>query len=112
MTKLNFPCPCGGHIKWRKEKVIQDGIDCGIIEVEVCEKCSEVYLPEESMRIVEKKLKEAGLWGTERKQVKLWKSGNSVTIRLPTSLTKELHLNSIKTATIHQEGKNKLAIEF
>ena len=112
MNKLNFPCPCGGFIKWKKEKVVQDGINCGIIDVEVCEKCGETYLPEESMIIVEQKLKEAGLWGTERKQVKLWKSGNSVTIRLPTELAKKLGLDSVKKASIHQEGKNKLAIEF
>lgn len=112
MEKINYPCPCGGFVKWKKEKVVQDGIDCGTLDVETCEKCGEVYLPEESMRVVEGKLKEAGLWGTERKEVKFWKSGNSVTVRLPTEITRQLGLGSVKKGMIYQEGRNKLAIEF
>ena len=56
--KGNFLCPCGGKLKWKKERVIRDGIDCGILDVEYCEKCGEEYLPDESMKIVEEKLKE------------------------------------------------------
>lgn len=64
------------------------------------------------MRVVEKKLKEAGLWGVERKEVKFWKSGNSVTIRLPTEVAQKLGLSKIKKGRIYQEGTQKLAIEF
>lgn len=112
MDKINFPCPCGGFVKWKKEAVVQDGIDCGVLDVEVCDKCGEVYLPEESMSVVEQRLKEAGLWGIERKEVKFWKSGSSVTVRLPTEMAKKLGLESIKKGLIYQEGRNKLAIEF
>ncbi len=110
--KIRFPCPCGGKIKWLKQKVVQDGIDCGVLDVEVCDKCKTEYLPDWSMKIVEEKLKKAGLWGVKRKEVRFWKSGNSVIIRLPTELTHELGLNNIKKGYIYQEGENKFIVEY
>ena len=111
-NKKRYPCPCGGFVKWKKEKIVQDGVDCGILDVEICENCHEIYLPEESMQIVEEKLKQAGLWGMKRKEIKFWKSANSVIIRLPTEITKKLKLDDVKRGYVYQEGKNKLAIEF
>ena len=112
MEKYNYPCPCGGKIKWKKEMVVQEGIDCGILDVECCEKCGEEYLPDESMKIVENKLKEANLWGVERKEIKFWKTGGAITLRLPVELVKKLELDKIKNGYIHPEGMRKLAIEF
>ncbi|MFA4886987.1 MAG: hypothetical protein WC595_02135 [Candidatus Nanoarchaeia archaeon] len=57
MKKKNFPCPCGGNVKWKRERVMQAEVDCGILDVEYCEKCGNEYLPEESMIVVERKLK-------------------------------------------------------
>lgn len=111
MKKLNFPCPCGGKVKWIKEKVIQDNINCGILDVEICEKCGSKYFPEESMEIIEDKLKEKGLWGT-RKEIKVWKSGGSVVIRLPAEISKSMELQKVKKGYIYPEGKKKLLFEF
>lgn len=110
--KIRFPCPCGGKIRWTKEKVVQSGVDCGILDVEICDKCGNMYLPDDSMKIVEQKLKEKRLWGTKRKEVKFWKSGNSVIIRLPTEMTHELGLDRVKKGYVYQEGENKLTIEY
>lgn len=110
--KIRFPCPCGGKIKWTKERVVQEGIDCGVLDVEICEKCGTKYLPDWSMEIVEGKLKRAGLWGMERKEIQFWKSGNSIVMRLPTKLTKKLSLSKIKKGYIYPEGENKLVVEF
>lgn len=112
MQKPEFPCPCGGKVKWKRERVVRDGIDCGLLDVEYCEKCGEQYLPDESMEVVEQKLREAGLWGVERRAIKFWKSGNAVTIRLPSSLVKNLGLEKISKGHVYQEGKRKLAIEY
>lgn len=109
---LSFPCPCGGQVEWKKERVVQDGIDCGILDVEVCTSCFTQYLPDESMEVVEEKLKNAGLWGVERKEIKFWKTGNAVTIRLPTGLVKKLNLGRVDKGFLYQEGKNKLVIEI
>ena len=112
MEKISYPCPCGGYLKWKKEKVIRDGIDCGVLDIEYCKKCGEEYLPEESLELVEAKLKEHGLWGVKRKEIKFWKAGASVTARFPLELVKNLGLNKIKKGYIYQEGKHKIAIEF
>ena len=112
MTNTKIPCPCGGFVEWKKEKVVQDSIDCGILEVEFCSKCGTKYLPEESMLVVEEKLKKAGLWGVERKEIKFWKTGNAISIRIPTTLVKKLHLQDIEKGYVYQEGKHKLIIEI
>ena len=110
--KISYPCPCGGTVEWKKEKVMQEGIDCGLMDIETCKKCGEEYLPEESMLVIEQKLKEAGLWGMERKEIKFWKSGNSVIMRLPTEMAHQLGLKNIKKGYVYKDGKNKLATEF
>ncbi|MBW2975425.1 hypothetical protein KY366_06920 [Candidatus Woesearchaeota archaeon] len=112
MEKIRFPCPCGGKIRWTKEKVIQSGVDCGVLDVEICDRCGNMYLPDDSMKSVEKKLKERGLWGTKRREVKFWKSGNSVTVRFPTDMTHELGLDRVKKGFAYQDGENKLTIEY
>ncbi len=53
ILKRAYPCPCGGKVKWKKEKIVRDGIDCGILDIEYCPKCGEEYLPETSAQIVE-----------------------------------------------------------
>ena len=40
------------------------------------------------MKVIEERLKEHNLWGIKRKEVKFWKSDNTVVIRLPTELSK------------------------
>ena len=110
--KKNFPCPCGGKIKWIKKKVTKDGVDCGILDVEVCDRCNEEYLPDWSMEIVEDKLKDAGLWGIERNEIKFWKTGNSVSIRFPTKLSKQIGLDKIEKGYVCREGMHRLIIDF
>lgn len=61
IKKINFPCPCSGKIRWSKEKVKMNGINCGILDVEICNKCGTQYLPDWSMKIVENKLKQANI---------------------------------------------------
>ncbi len=111
MEKIAYPCPCGGSIQWKKDKVIVDGVDCGILDVEYCEACGEEYFPEESMQIVEQKLKEKGLWGIQRKEARLWQSGNSVIIRIPKEMTEKLNLKPNEKVVIYTEGKKKIIID-
>lgn len=111
MEKIEYPCPCGGKVKWKKEKVLVDGIDCGILDVEICSTCGEKYFPEETMEIVQEKLKKEGLWGVQRKEVSLWKSGNSVLLRLPKELTEILSLRPDQKVRMHNEGKKRIIID-
>lgn len=109
MRTEKIPCPCGGTLQLKKDRVIQDGIDGGILEVEVCTKCETQYLPEESMLIVEEKLKKAGLWGVERKEIKLWKTGNTFTVRFPTSIVQNADIP--EKGYIYREGRSRFVIE-
>jgi hypothetical protein len=112
MKKISFPCPCGGKIDWIKKNVVQEGVDCGDLDVEICNKCGEEYLPDWSMEVVETKLRDAGLFGVERKEIKFWKNGNSVLVRFPTEFSKKLGLNNIKKGYVYREGDHKLVIDF
>ncbi|HLC56578.1 MAG TPA: AbrB/MazE/SpoVT family DNA-binding domain-containing protein [Candidatus Nanoarchaeia archaeon] len=112
MEKTQYPCPCGGKIKWKKDKVVIDGVNCGVLDIEYCEKCGEEYFPEESMKIVESKLKEKGLWGIKRKEVNLWKSGNSVVLRIPKDIADQLDLKPDEKVTLYAEGKKKLVVDL
>lgn len=110
--KIRFPCPCGGKIRWAREKVFQEGVDCGILDVEICDKCGTMYLPDWSMMKVEEKLKEQGLWGIKRRDIRFWKSGGSVIMRLPTEMAQEFGLDSIKRGQVYKDGERKFVVEF
>lgn len=109
--KESFPCPCGGRIEWKKKKVVIDGVNCGLLETEICKKCGSEYFPESSMEVIEKKLKEAGIWGMQRKEVSFWKSGNSVVIRIPVKIAASLGLKPAMRGNIYKEN-NRLVIEI
>ena len=71
MKKTQFSCPCRGKIKWAKERIMQNG-----------EKCSSKYFPEESMNIIEDKLKEKGLWVANTKKGYVYPDGKKkITIK-------------------------------
>lgn len=112
MHKMNYPCPCGGRVKWKRDKVVVEGIDCGVLDVEACNKCGEEYLPDEALEVVEAKLKDAGLWGVKRKKVNFWKSGSSVVLRIPKEIADDLKIVSNRHADIYAEGKNRIVVEL
>ncbi|MEK6861162.1 MAG: AbrB/MazE/SpoVT family DNA-binding domain-containing protein [Nanoarchaeota archaeon] len=111
MEKTSYPCPCGGKIKWKRSEVVIDGIKCGVLDVECCLQCGEEYFPEETMEIVEKKLKEHGLWGIQRKEATLWRSGGSVILRIPKDIAQQLNLKPDEKVSIYVEGKKKLIVD-
>ena len=112
MQKIEYRCPCGGKIKWKKDNVVVCGIKCGFLDVEYCENCGTEYFPEETMEIVEKILKEDGLWGIQPKEVNLWRSGNSVLLIIPKDLADKLNLKPDEKVTIYAEGKKKVIINL
>ncbi len=112
MEKENYPCPCGGKVKWKEKEVIIDNVNCGNLWVERCDRCGSEYFPEESMKIIEQKLKQKGLWGMQRKEVIFWKSGNSVVLRIPRKIANTLDIKANQKAFMYPEGENKLIIEI
>src|SRR3989338_2743235 len=112
MKKINYPCPCGGKVEWKKDSIIVEGVECGVLDVEYCSKCGEEYFSEETMEIVEQKLKENGLWGVQRKEATLWRSGSSVLLRIPKDITQQLNLKPDEKVSIYREGKRRLVIDL
>ena len=77
-------CPVCGTGTLRKGKVEETmfGIVIGKFPGEICSNCNETFLDEETMKKVEKKAKEIGIWGISKK-IKIVRSGNSLSIRIP-----------------------------
>lgn len=48
--------------------------------------------------------------GMQRKEIKFWKSGNAIVIRIPSTMSKDLQ--KVKMGHLYREGKRKLSIEF
>jgi len=99
-------------VEWKKDSIIVEGVECGVLDVEYCSKCGEEYFPEETMEIVEQKLKENGLWGVQRKEATLWRSGSSVLLRIPKDITQQLNLKPDEKVSIYREGKRRLVIDL
>jgi hypothetical protein len=112
MRRKGYPCPCGGKVTWQKKRIEIQGIDCGILDVEYCNKCGSEYFPEEPMVIIEQKLRQAGIWGIDRREITFWKSGNTVVLRLPVNIARNLNLKAHTKILLYQEGKNKLVVEI
>lgn len=106
-----FPCPCGGRLRRKEEETIIDGINCGLLKVETCLRCGSKYFPDASMEIIERQLKEAGIWGMQKQEVSLWKSGKSVVVRIPLKIAKSLGLKPAMKGSIYKED-SKLVIEI
>lgn len=107
--EISYPCPCGARVKWKRKKIIQEGINCGILDIEYCPKCGSEYFPDRTMAVIEKKLKESGSWGMQ-KEVSFWKSGNSVVLRIPVKIAAALGLKAHMKGNIYKED-NKLVVE-
>ncbi len=84
---LPYKCRCGGTMKETLDEIEFFGINFGIKKIEMCAKCGDKYISDEVYEEVEKKAKERGLFGLERK-VKVTKSGNSLVLRLPPDIIK------------------------
>ena len=91
--------------------VVIEGMNLGVLDIEYCPRCGEEYFPEETMEVVERKLKEHGLWGVQRKEATLWKSGGSVILRIPKDIAEQLNLKPDEKVSLYVEGKKKLIVD-
>ena len=86
------------------------GIDFGLKKIEVCTKCGEEYISDEIMEEIEKKVRELGIFGLERK-VKVTKSGNSLVIRIPPDIAKFVGLKYQDLLSLMPVEKGKMEIK-
>jgi rRNA maturation protein Nop10 len=106
-------CPvCGeGNLKTGKIDEEMFGVYLGKYDAEICDKCDESFVSEESMIEIEKKAKELGIWGLAKK-VKVTKSGNSIVVRIPAEFAKFFGLKEGKEMLLYPQGKKKMTFEI
>jgi YgiT-type zinc finger domain-containing protein len=106
-------CPVCGKGTLKPAMVHEEmfGVELGDYPGEKCSSCGETFLPTESMRTVEARAKELGLWGLASK-VKVARSGNSLVVRIPAELARYLKLKNGQEVMVSPEKDNRLVLEL
>ena len=82
MKKETCPECEKGVLQVKKVPYFLYGEKAGDFDGEICNKCKAEFFNESQEEVIEKKVKEMGLWGLET-ETKLRKTGSSVGITLP-----------------------------
>ena len=108
MTK----CPICDKGTLKKAKIEEEmfGISLGKYDADVCDCCDESFLDESAMQKIEAKAKELGIWGLAKK-IKVVKSGNSLSVRIPAKVARFLDLHEGKNVLLYPEGEKKIIVE-
>ncbi|MFZ1023874.1 MAG: AbrB/MazE/SpoVT family DNA-binding domain-containing protein [Thermoplasmata archaeon] len=106
-------CPACGKGVLRPARVHEEmfGVDLGVYDGEVCDRCGESFLTGKSMDQVEARAKELGLWGLATK-VKVVRSGNSLVVRIPSPLARYLKLRSGQEVLVAPDKGRRLVLEL
>jgi len=108
MTK----CPVceKGNLKKGQIDEVMFGVSLGKFGGEVCDNCGESFLNENAMKKVEDRAKELGVWGLS-KSIKVVKSGNSLSVRIPAKIAQFLELTEGNDVILYPDGKKRLVVE-
>ena len=98
-----------GELKKVMNKEEYYGVYLGEFPVEKCTYYGETFTDGKTMEKIEEIAKQKGVWGLGVK-TKITRTGNSLAVRIPSSIVKYLNLKEGKEAYIHPE-KNKIIIE-
>jgi YgiT-type zinc finger domain-containing protein len=105
-------CPICEKGTLKKGKIEEQmfGVSLGTFDGEICDECGESFLDEASMKKVETKAKDAGIWGLA-KNIKVVKSGNSLSVRIPAKIARFLNIKEGEDVILYPEGKKKIVVE-
>ncbi|MFH0816623.1 MAG: AbrB/MazE/SpoVT family DNA-binding domain-containing protein [Methanobacteriota archaeon] len=105
-------CPVCGKGSLKKAQVEESmfGVPLGRYQGEVCDCCGESFLDETAMRKIEARAKELGIWGLS-KNLKLIKTGNSLSVRIPAKIARFLELSEGKDVVLYPDGKKRIVVE-
>ncbi len=105
-------CPMCDKGTLKKGKVEEKmfGMSLGKYDAEVCDQCGESFFGEAEMEKMEAKAKELGVWGLA-KSIKVVKSGNSLSVRIPSNIAKFLDLKEGEDVFLYPDGKNRIVVE-
>lgn len=99
-----------GYLKKGEIEEEMLGMMLGKFPAEICDRCGESFVKQETMEKIEARAKEIGIWGLIKK-MKIVKSGNSLAVRIPAKLAKFLKLSEGEEILLYPEGKKKLVFE-
>ncbi len=103
-------CPvCDESMERKRVPYSIGGVKLGVFEADVCS-CGEVFFTEKSSDAIDRKAKEKGLWGFEKKG-KVGYSGNSLIVRIPKKVADFMQLKKGEGILIRPEDKKRLIIE-
>ncbi|MBI5035974.1 hypothetical protein HZC09_01395 [Candidatus Micrarchaeota archaeon] len=101
---------CRGATKKAKVDVVEVGVNLGKFDAQVCTKCGEHYYSETVVNQIQKKEKEAGIWGLEAK-TEVSQYGNSLAIRVKKKLADFLKLKKGTQVEIKLVEPKKILVE-
>ncbi|MCG2760668.1 MAG: hypothetical protein L6407_05600, partial [Candidatus Delongbacteria bacterium] len=86
-----FPDEKSFYARSKKGKVEEEmfGVSLGKFDAEVCDCCGEAFFSLKETERMEAKAKELGVWGLA-KHMKIVKSGNSLSVRIPAKIARFL----------------------
>ncbi len=101
---------CKAQVKEKKVRVIELGVDIGKFDAFVCDNCGEEYYSSEVVRQIQKKEKEAGIWGLSS-TTKIGESGNALMIRLTKRLAEFMKLKKGQEVEIEPKGPGQFLVK-
>jgi len=105
-------CPiCEEDLERKNVPYTVGDVKLGTFEADICSSCGEIFFTEKSSDAIDKKAREFGLWGLERKG-KIGYSGNSLIVRIPKKVAEFMKLKKGGGILIKPEDKKRLVIEI
>ncbi|MEA3487863.1 MAG: hypothetical protein U9R10_01250 [Euryarchaeota archaeon] len=108
--EVPYKCSCGGSLKKTKVEVEFFGIDFGLRDAEVCRSCGSEYLDQETLKEIEKEVKEQRIFALEKK-VHITKSGQSLVITIPPEIAEFLDIHYKSIVQLFPVDKDRLEVK-
>ena len=109
MKKEKCPECDKGYLEIKKVPYFLYGKKIGNFPGEVCSKCNAEYFNEKQDEVIEKKVKQLGLFGLEA-ETKIRQSGSSLSITIPKRLKDFFHIEKGKEAVLIPVDEHTLKI--
>lgn len=100
-----------GNLREGKIEEVMFGVSLGKFKAEICDKCNESFVSAKTMKLIEQRAKDRGIWGLAEK-IRIVKSGNSLAVRIPAKIAHFLKLKEGEEIVMHPEGARKMVIEL
>ncbi len=95
----------------KKVEYMQLGISLGRFDALVCPACGETLFEGSVSKQIERKAKDAGIWGLARK-THIGTSGSSLDVKVPKTIVDFLSLKKGQEVIIEPTSKNKIEIRI